>query len=268
MLTAEDRAEFGPRVFQLIAERMPEMLGVVLAVEVGSTAHGISAGHDDRDFTVVVHETLADVVVANELRGGRVIRTAAEGRKSEPGDIDINVYTFRRFVRLVEKGNPSILAALFAGPGETLLAASYLNLPTLRDLAWNQRTGYAFLGYCNAQIKRWREGKISTRVNRPELIKLHGYDTKYAAHAIRLGWQGTEFMTTGKMSIPLEPERAELLRRIRAGEIPEARARGMAVDAMSDLYNTMEATVAPRSPDHEGFNRVILEYYGLPAPRA
>ena len=36
------------------------------------------------------------------------------------------------------------------------------------------------------------------RVNRPELIAAHGYDTKYAGHVLRLGYQGIEFLETGR----------------------------------------------------------------------
>jgi hypothetical protein len=33
-------------------------------------------------------------------------------------------------------------------------------------------------------------GQAGAHTNRPELVAVHGYDTKYAMHALRLGLQG------------------------------------------------------------------------------
>jgi hypothetical protein len=50
----------------------------------------------------------------------------------------------------------------------------------------------------------------------------NGYDTKYAMHALRLGFQGIELLTTGRITLPVpEPHRA-YLRSIRRGERPLA----------------------------------------------
>jgi len=46
-----------------------------------------------------------------------------------------------------------------------------------------------FLGYLRAQ-KAAMTGQAGAHTNRPELVAVHGYDTKYAMHALRLGLQG------------------------------------------------------------------------------
>jgi hypothetical protein len=47
------------------------------------------------------------------------------------------------------------------------------------------------------------------------LVAEHGYDTKYAMHALRLGAQGVELLTTGRIALPApEPDRS-FLRAIR-----------------------------------------------------
>jgi hypothetical protein len=55
---------------------------------------------------------------------------------------------------------------------------------------------------------------------RDELIAEHGYDTKYAMHAARLGFQGIELLTTGRLNLPIQGEPAEWLRAVRRGELP------------------------------------------------
>jgi hypothetical protein len=45
-----------------------------------------------------------------------------------------------------------------------------------------------FLGYLRAQ-KAAMLGQAGAHTNRPELVAVHGYDTKHAMHALRLGLQ-------------------------------------------------------------------------------
>ena len=49
--------------------------------------------------------------------------------------------------------------------------------------------GGRFLGYLQAQ-KAGMTGAAGAHPNRPELVAEHGYDTKFAMHALRLGVQG------------------------------------------------------------------------------
>jgi hypothetical protein len=53
-----------------------------------------------------------------------------------------------------------------------------------------------FLGYLRGQ-KAAMTSQPEAHTNRPELVAVHGYDTKYAMHALRLGLQGVELLTTG-----------------------------------------------------------------------
>lgn len=64
-----------------------------------------------------------------------------------------------------------------------------------------------FLGYLQAQ-KAAMAGEVAAHTNRPELVVEHGYDTKYAMHALRLGVQSVELLTTGRTTLPVpEPSR-------------------------------------------------------------
>jgi len=48
----------------------------------------------------------------------------------------------------------------------------------------------------------------------------HGYDTKYAMHCARLGFQGLELLETRQLQLPIRGEPAEWLRAVRRGEVP------------------------------------------------
>ena len=62
-------------------------------------------------------------------------------------------------------------------------------------------------------------GQSGAHTNRPELVAVHGYDTKFAMHALRLGVQGTELLTTGRITLPVPEPDLSYLRQIRRGEI-------------------------------------------------
>jgi hypothetical protein len=51
-----------------------------------------------------------------------------------------------------------------------------------------------FLGYLQSQ-RAAMTGEVGAHTNRPELVAEHGYDTKYAMHALRLGVQGVELLS-------------------------------------------------------------------------
>ena len=53
---------------------------------------------------------------------------------------------------------------------------------------------------------------------REELISAHGYDTKYAMHCARLGFQCLELLSTRCLTLPIEGDVAEWLRAVRRGD--------------------------------------------------
>src|SRR3954469_9514081 len=86
----------------------------ILRCEVGSTAHGTSVeAQDDLDLMGIVIPSKEKVLGLTPF-DFHIYRTAAirEGRndaKSQPGDVDLTLYSLRKFVALARKGNPSIL---------------------------------------------------------------------------------------------------------------------------------------------------------------
>jgi uncharacterized protein len=82
----------------------------------------------------------------------------------------------------------------------------------------SRATGRAFLGYLDAQRRGLTGERHATRTR--ELSRAHGYDTKYAMHALRIAHQGLELLTTGRITLPVpEPARTGL-RAVRSGAVP------------------------------------------------
>lgn len=105
-----------------------------------------------------------------------------------------------------------------------------------------------FLGYLRAQ-KAAMTGQAGAHTNRPELVAVHGCDTKYAMHALRLGLQGIEFLAEGRITLPVpEPHRA-YLRSIRRGEVPLADVLDAIASTEGRLLHLRDASAVPDQPD-------------------
>jgi predicted nucleotidyltransferase len=197
-----------------IAER-----GLILRATVGSLVHGLAnPGTDDRDELGVCIEP-PEYLLGFRRFEHFVYRTQPEGRPSGPGDLDLTVYGLRRYCRLALKGSPTVLLPLFVGD-EHVIARTELGreLQQRASAFVSKATGRAFLGYLDAQRRGLTGERHATRTR--ELSRAHGYDTKYAMHALRIGYQGIELLTTGTITLPMrDPERARL-RAVRSGEVP------------------------------------------------
>jgi hypothetical protein len=230
--------------------------GTILVVEVGSTAHGTGLpGGEDHDELGVVIESAEEVLGLDEGGRGTIMqRTQPEGTRSGPGDTDRTLHSLRRFVRLAAGGNPSILM--------TFWAPVLLTTPTGDEL---RELGGAFIGrhvvpryrgYMQAQSLRLlglRGGGHGRRGGggREELIAAFGYDTKYAMHAARLGFQCRELLSTRRLRLPIEGEPAEWLRAVRRGDVPFAEWWDRCLSLDAELERLERDDAYPAGPDRD-----------------
>ena len=232
----------------------------ILRTEVGSGVHGMAIpGTDDHDETGVYIEEPAQLLGLADAPQHWIWRTQPMGARSGPGDVDLTVYALRKFVRLVLSGNPTVLIPLYAvGPALPHITPLGQELRELTPALVSREAGHRFLGYLDGQRRRLvGEGPRRSRVpNRPELVDRHGYDTKYASHALRLGLQGVELATTGRLSLPLRPADREACLAVKRGDVGFAEALQLIDDARSHLESVMEggACVLPPEPDREAVN--------------
>jgi uncharacterized protein len=238
-----------------IAER-----GLILRANVGSVVHGLSnPGTDDRDEMGVCVEP-PEYVLGFRRFGHLVYRTQPEGHPSGPGDLDLVVYGLRRYCHLALKGSPTVLLPLFA-EGEHLLVRTELgaDLQALAPAFVSRATGRAFLGYLSGQRRGLTGERHATRTR--ELSRLHGYDTKYAMHALRIAYQGIELLTSGRITLPVpEPERSAL-RRVRAGEEPLDDVLAHLDGVTTRLEEVTDGADLPAKPDVAAVDAFIVRAY-------
>jgi len=246
--------------------------GMILRGTVGSTLHGLHhGGQDDRDEMAVFVEPpeyLLGLARAPAIGGGLygfehyVERSQPEGVRSGPGDLDLIAYSLRKYLRLAIKGHPTILLLLFA-PDEFLLVRTELGdeLRALRPAILSQRAGRGYLGYLRGQKERLLGSRGQKRVNRPELVEAHGFDTKYAMHAARLGYQGIELLETGWLTLPVpEPARSRLMA-IRTGERSFGETIAEIEDLERRLAGALERTALPPEPDRAAVDEFLVQAY-------
>lgn len=247
-------------IMDLLARRNVSHRQVLRISEVGSTIHGISLPNtDDLDLTVIRIEDWHELINGPPKRQSMMIRTQPEGVRSRFGDIDLQVYTLRKFAGLAVRGNPSILTALFSP--ETKDYCPAIDWERLIRIIPSQSAGQAFLGYMRQQLERWQGRRGQKNVNRPELVAAHGYDTKYAGHVIRLGYQGNEYMRTARMVLPLPTEIADIILRIRRGKMLETDALDLAQSLEVDLKTELESSEFPEHPATAACGYWLSEHY-------
>ena len=233
---------------------LPE--STILLVEVGSTAHGTGLpGGEDHDEMGVVLETPSQVLGLGERATKSVMqRTQPEGTRSGPGDTDRTLHSLRRFLHLAATGNPSILMSFWAPViNETREGAE---LRQLGETFVGRHVIPRYRGYMQAQAQRLlgaRGGGHGRRGGggRPELIADHGFDTKYAMHCARLGFQGLELLQNRRLALPMTGEPAEWLRSVRRGEVPFDQWWEQVLDLDAQLERKLDDENLPTGPQRE-----------------
>jgi hypothetical protein len=236
---------------------------LILLTQVGSGLHGVTVdGQDDRDEMGVCIEP-PSCVIGLEKFDQYQYRTQPDGVRSGPGDLDKTVYGLRKWARLAAQGNPTVLLLLFV-PEAEIVKVNWAGRVVQGDaeMFLSRECGHRFVGYLDAQ---WEQllGMRSRRPNRPELIEQYGFDSKFAYHAIRLGIQGSELLTTGKITLPIpEPERT-WLRDLRVGKYSKDDAVARIEGLHADLRKLVKTCDLPDRPDYDKINNWLTEMYQL-----
>jgi predicted nucleotidyltransferase len=236
----------------------------IVRVVVGSTVHGLAIeGTDDRDEMGVCLEPPEYVIGLNHFEQW-VYRDKPVGVRSEPGDLDLTVYGARKYVRLLLGGNPTILLLLFVPKEYTILETRNGASLRIQGSQWiSRRAGFAFLGYLNAQKERLAGERGQKRVNRPELVEKYGYDTKYAGHVIRLGYQGIELMNTGRISLPMKDPERTYVREIRGGAHTLEAVLARAAILEAELKFAIDKSILPEESDFNAANKWLYSTYEM-----
>ena len=263
--------------------------GACLVAYRGSHAHGTYVppedpqGHDDVDLmSVYVDQRLSSYFGTD----GQVWT----GRDVKIREWDGVCYQLQHFAKLAAACNPNVISALWLrGEHYLLTSAVGLELIAHRDMFSSRLAAKSFGGYAHGQLKRmtaWKDqekagcdcdgawhapdcplkaerGRGSSKLyatgfmgaKRKALVEKHGYDTKNAAHLIRLLRMAKEFLSTGTLNV-WRDDAAELIS-VKRGEWALGAVMREADGLFAALEERRHMSPLPETPDFEAINQFV-----------
>lgn len=252
-------------------ERSEAEARTILRAVVGSTVHGLNVldGIEDRDEMGICIEPINEAMGVRAPFEQFIYRSAAEreGRHDAPsqaGDLDLTIYSLRKYVRLALKGNPTILLLFFV-PNDMILVSDARGAQ-LRELApkiISREAGKAFLGYLQAQRQRLlgERGNGGHGQPRRGLVEKFGFDVKFAMHMLRLGHQGVELLQTGRLQLPMAEPARSWLYGVRQGEVPINDCLTKAGELEREIQDLLHDSPIQATPDVESVNEWLTTTY-------
>lgn len=261
--SAEARMKHDTPEYREIAE-----YNTILRCQVGSRLHGVVVGdQDDSDEMALVIEPPEYVIRPPERETGfkrfwqYEHRTADRGERSGPDDECLIAYSLRKWVGRAAHGDPTMLLPLFAPEHQiSMITWPGHEARRLRKMFLSKQVGDRYLGYLDEQTACLK-GESPTRTNRPELIAVHGYDTKYAFHALRLAYQGWEMMRTEQLLLPVRSPEFEVLSAVRNGQMSLAGVLGYINRVRDELIDAYDESLLPDFPDYDRIGQWLVRIY-------
>lgn len=183
-----------------------------------------------------------------------------EGKEAIKDEWDVVLYSFRKAVGLLAEQNPNILCMLWLRNEDYLyLSQEGQLLVANRELFRSKNRAYkSFVGYANGQLHRMTaigayKGYMGDK--RKKLVDKFGYDTKNAAHMVRLLKMGFEYLTTGELKVFRDEDRQELLD-IKQGKWELTDVKLYADKLFRKVNEAMDKSPLPEYPDLEAINHI------------
>ncbi len=224
----------------------------------GSELHGAKVqGTDDLDIYGVYIEP-PDTALGLETLPHFVWSTAGDDRRNGPLDVDLTLYSLRKWAGLACKGNPTALHFLFA---ENVLQNDvWLRILSRRNVFLARTCVPQFLGFADDQLKRMTGEKgRGKKGQRPEIEAQFGYDVKAAMHTLRLLQECLELVSKGKITFP-RPER-DFLVKVRTGGFSMQEVVAMAAEMFPQCEEATKTSPLVSEIDRQAVSTLVAEAY-------
>jgi len=171
---------------------------------------------------------------------------------------DCVYYELSHFVRLLLKNNPNVLGMLWLKKEHYItMTEGFSLLIDFRDIFSSKVSYNSFTGYAYSQLTRIEKHKKNGYMGekRKKLVEKYNYDTKNAAHLIRLLRMGVEFLETGKMTV-YRTDALELLE-IKTGKWSLEKVKNYAEELFEQAKIAKENSFLPELPNREIANKIV-----------
>ena len=230
---------------------------LIMACIGGSQAHGAKLGTTDDTDWYGLYIPPPVKVLGLEREEHFVFTTGGKVGGNGPADVDVCLYTLMKWAGLAAKGNPSALHFLFA-PRE-FTTETWERVVARPEIFLAKGHVKPFLGFADDQMKRLMGQKGQKNIHRAELEEMHGYDTKYAMHVIRLYGEAKELMEKGRITLP-RPNKDELIE-IRKGKYSLSEIQELGAQLESEAIAAQATSPLPDGVDREEISKLLADVY-------
>ena len=225
----------------------------------GSELHGAKVGStDDLDLYGIYLERPAEAL-GLDANPHFVWSTAQDDRRNGPDDVDVSLYSLRRWAELAAKGNATALHFLFAD-ATAVSAPAWKQVQDASSLFLARHSADQFFGFAENQRKRITgEAGRGTHGRRPEYECIHGYDSKAAMHCLRLYFECIELMQDGRITLP-RPER-DFLIEVRQGKLTLQEFNRKADELRTKAEQAATSSPLPPLVDRQAISVLIADVH-------
>lgn len=204
------------QIKKLIVDKLPNNSSLILVGYRGSIAHGMYVPKsnpnsiDDKDIMGIYAFSQESYLGIEKLK---------ETIEIKEGELDVVLYELKKLLHLLIKGNPNVLSLLWLEPTHYIyITPEGQTLIDNRELFVSKQVYHSFSGYAYGQLHRMTHAACQGYMGekRKQLVEKFGYDTKNAAHLIRLLRMAIEFLNEGRLYVQ-RPDAQNLLE-IKRGE--------------------------------------------------
>lgn len=212
--------------------------GLLFARIAGSHSYNLALPTSDTDFFGVY------AAPTKSLVGLNLPPETLDGQKP-----DWVIHEAGKFARLLLKGNPSIVEALWTDR-QCFMSAPWRELRTCRRKFLSGRTVKQYLGYAQGQLQKLTKGSYLHTTGGK-------FNTKWAAHLIRLLMDAGQIATGGEPAVWKEGEERAFLMSIREGQYSDEAIQKMA-DQMIAKIDAVKPWNVPEEPDAQALEQWLL----------
>ena len=172
---------------------------------------------------------------------------------------DCVFYEFRHFIKLLLKGNPNVLSMLWLEKQHILQSShTWDQLIKHRKAFVGRHVKHSFAGYAASQLARMesynKKGYMEEK--RKALVDKYGYDTKNAAHLLRLLQMCYEFLKTGKLEVFRTDAKTFL--EVKTGKWTINKVKFSAEDLFDLVNERYESSKLPEKPNQEMTEHILI----------
>lgn len=244
---------------KIITDKYPELDRSILAAYRGSIAHGMyvppkePTSVDDKDVMYVIVPEISHYFGLKSYGS----RGTHEIKKDE---WDIVVYEALKFINLLKQGNPNVLMMLWLETNHYIsVSAAGQLLKAHRSYFVGKHVYRSFTGYAHSQLHRMTHNAFQGHMGakRRELVNKFGFDTKNAAHLVRLLRMGIEFLNDGCLYV--QREDASQLLEIKRGEWSLEKITEEANRLFSIAEQSYLSSKLPNEPDIDNIDKLAVD---------